>query len=271
MGAEFQCSVTGNVRYALPELRCTHHLVLTPTPLPEVTMAPHFILIDFENVQPKSLGALQGGQHQVRVFVGASQNRVPLELASALQAFGGDAKYIQITGNGSNALDFHIAFAIGQLCTKHPDARFTIVSRDTGFDPLIKHLAAQGTVCKRVASLGESGGTIAPSKRAIGKKVTASKPAVPAPAPAKTPTKAPNSANAPATITIPAEANLAAATARLINLKAGRPRTLKTLSSSLKSWFKPVLTDAAVQVLLDQLSSDGKITIDGNKVTYTLS
>jgi len=234
-------------------------------------MAAHFILIDFENVQPTSLGALHGGEHQVRVFVGASQSRVPLELASALQAFGSNAEYIQITGNGSNALDFHIAYAIGHLSALHPDARFTIVSKDTGFDPLIKYLARKNVVCKRVATLADSGGGGAASKRAVKKLTAASKPAVAAAAPAKAVAK-PATPNPPAAVkaAAAADAPLAAAVARLHNLKAGRPRTLKTLTSSLKSWFKPVLGDAAVQALLAQLSRDGKIHIDGNKVTYTL-
>lgn len=229
-------------------------------------MASHFILIDFENVQPTSLGALQGGEHQVRVFVGASQNRVPLELAAALQAFGSNAEYIQITGNGSNALDFHIAYAIGHLSALHPDARFTIVSRDTGFDPLIKYLAHKNVVCKRVATLADSGGGAAASKRAAKKAVSADKPAVVAPAKAAAkPTSAPAT-----TKPAPIDAQLAAAVARLVKLEAGRPRTLKTLRSSLKSWFKPVLSEAAVTALLDALCRDGKIHVEGSKVTYTL-
>lgn len=230
-------------------------------------MPKHFILIDFENVQPTSLGALQGSEHHVRVFVGASQNRVPLELAAALQAFGSNAEYIQITGNGSNALDFHIAYAIGHLSALHPDARFTIVSRDTGFDPLIKYLAHKHVVCKRVAALADSGGAAA-SKRAAKKTVSADKPAAVTPPPAKAAAKP---ASTPATAKPAAlDAQLAAAVARLVKLDAGRPRTLKTLSSSLKSWFKPVLSDAAVAALLDALGRAGKVHIEGSKVSYTL-
>lgn len=125
-------------------------------------MKPHFILVDFENVQPRNLGTLKDGQHKVRVFLGASQTKITLELAQALQAFGPDAKYVQISGNGSNALDFHIAFYIGRLSALHPEATFTIVSRDTGFDPLIKHLAARGIACRRSPTLADSVAAPAP-------------------------------------------------------------------------------------------------------------
>ena len=45
-------------------------------------MKTHYILIDFENVQPKNLAILNGHPFKVLVFVGANQTRVPLELAS---------------------------------------------------------------------------------------------------------------------------------------------------------------------------------------------
>lgn len=215
-------------------------------------MKPHFILVDFENVQPKSLAALQGGQHQVRVFLGASQTKITLELAQSLQAFGPDAKYVQVSGNGSNALDFHIAFYIGRLSALHPGATFTIISKDTGFDPLIKHLAGKGIACRRSASIGDAGKTVAPVKAPSVPKRTAakeiSKPVAPA----------------------PPDPRLATVIENLGNMKANRPRTLKTLGASVRSWFKPALDDKALAALLDQLAKAGKIKVDGTKVGYSL-
>ena len=48
--------------------------------------------------------------------------------------------YVKISGTGPNALDFHIAFYIGQFAEKDPGANFYIVSQDAGFDPLLNHL-----------------------------------------------------------------------------------------------------------------------------------
>ena len=73
------------------------------------------------------------------VFAGANQTKVPLELVAALQPFGKDAEYITISGSGRNALDFHIAFSIGELSKEDPEGCFHIISKDTGFDPLIEH------------------------------------------------------------------------------------------------------------------------------------
>ena len=100
----------------------------------------NYVLIDLENVQPKNLEILKNHPFKVYVFVGANQAKVTYDLASAMQEFGGNAKYIKISGNGPNALDFHIAFYVGELSKIDPEAYFHIISKDTGFDPLIKHL-----------------------------------------------------------------------------------------------------------------------------------
>src|SRR4029079_18195495 len=102
------------------------------------------ILIDFENVQPKDLASLRGGPFKTKVFCGANQAKIPFDLAAELQPLGLDAEYVRIRGTGRNALDFHIAYYIGRLSAESPGATFHIVSKDTGFDPLIKHLKTQG-------------------------------------------------------------------------------------------------------------------------------
>jgi hypothetical protein len=218
-------------------------------------MKSHFVLVDFENVQPRNLGTLKDGQHKVRVFLGASQTKITLELAQALQAFGPDAKYVQITGNGSNALDFHIAFYIGRLSALHPEASFTIVSRDTGFDPLIKHLAARGIICRRSPSLPDAVPTPAPAKVA--------KAAKPAAAPKR-------NASREASKPVAADPRLTLVLENLGRMKASRPRTVKSLGASIRSWFKPPLDDKALAALMDQLTKAGKIKVDGSKVGYAL-
>src|SRR6478736_1406046 len=116
-------------------------------------MANQYLLVDFENVQPDNLGALQPGEWRILVFLGQHQTRLELGLVQAVQAFGPNAQYIPIVGNGKDALDFHIAFYIGKLSGEQAGARFVIVSKDTGFDPLVKHLDKLGIQCKRVATI----------------------------------------------------------------------------------------------------------------------
>ena len=72
-------------------------------------MRTNYVFIDFENVQPESLGLLEHEHFKLFVFVGAGQTKLPFEIAASLQRLGPRAEYIKISGNGSNALDFHIA------------------------------------------------------------------------------------------------------------------------------------------------------------------
>ncbi|MEX2579214.1 MAG: PIN domain-containing protein [Verrucomicrobiales bacterium] len=110
-------------------------------------MKTNYILIDFENVQPATLFRPPDFPIRIIVFVGEKQQKIPLDLASALQVLGTNAEYIRISGQGQNALDFHLAFWIGRLAERDSQSYFHIVSRDKGFDPLIAHLKTQRRGC----------------------------------------------------------------------------------------------------------------------------
>lgn len=133
-------------------------------------MTSNFILVDFENVQPDILASVTQAKFGVIVFVGASQTKVPFEIAAALQQMGPDAAYVKISGNGKNALDFHIAFWIGQLSARYPSAAFHIISKDNGFDPLIAHLKERGISAARRPSISEIPQLKAPARSAKAQK-----------------------------------------------------------------------------------------------------
>lgn len=68
------------------------------------------MLIDFESVQPDTLAPLIKGHFQVLLFVGANQSKVSFEIAAAMQKLGSRGEYVKMSGNGPNALNFHIAY-----------------------------------------------------------------------------------------------------------------------------------------------------------------
>jgi hypothetical protein len=241
-------------------------------------MATPFFLIDFENVQPKALGRLQPGAARIKVFLGQHQSKLMLELVQALQPFGTDAEYIQITGSGPDAVDFHIAFYIGRLASAHPGAGFTIVSKDRGFDPLVRHLATLGIACRRLPEIPEvatapvaaAAATKAkPAKQAPAKKASKKFTViVDPPTPAAAAKPAATTAN-PATTT--ATTTRARATVVVAWLqKSSRPATLATLRSSIRARFKPPLDDKQVDAVLQSLQGSKKIAVVGTKVTYSL-
>jgi hypothetical protein len=117
-------------------------------------MSDKFLLIDYENIQKVNLSDVPDNT-LVRIFVGQSQKNIPFELVQQAQRFGQSIEWIRIEGQGSNALDFHIAFYIEKLQTEHKKATFIILSKDKGFDPLIKHINNLKGNCRRINSLLE--------------------------------------------------------------------------------------------------------------------
>lgn len=105
-------------------------------------MITHYVLVDFENIQPEAedLSFLNDERIKIIIFVNAYQ-KLSLDRNKALRAFGDRVKYIEMSGSGKNALDFMIAFYLGDIFHGNPDAKAYVVSNDTGFDPLLKHIA----------------------------------------------------------------------------------------------------------------------------------
>jgi hypothetical protein len=117
-------------------------------------MSDKFLLIDYENIQKVNLSDVPDNI-LIRIFVGQSQKNLPFELVQQAQRFGHCIEWIKVEGQGNNALDFHIAFYIGKLQTEHKRASFIILSKDKGFDPLIKHINNLKVNCRRINSLFE--------------------------------------------------------------------------------------------------------------------
>jgi hypothetical protein len=191
----------------------------------------NYVLIDYENVQPKNLALLNGHPFKVIVFVGANQTKIPFDLASGLQALGSNAEYVKIGGNGSNALDFHIAYYIGQLVERDPGAFFHIISKDTGFDPLIKHLKE-----RKISALRERDLSEIPLLRI---------------------------SNATS-----ADEKIDAIVKNLASRGHGRPRKVSTLANTINSLFMKTLEKSELQSLVDKMKQRNMITIENENVSY---
>lgn len=117
-------------------------------------MTEKFLLVDFENVRHVDLSRLDGG-FQVAIFVGASQRSIPIELVTEAQKLGDRMQWIRADANGKNALDFFIAFELGRIMERESPLECVVLSGDKGFDPLLRHLNANGLNCRRVSSMIE--------------------------------------------------------------------------------------------------------------------
>src|SRR5437879_7457594 len=118
-------------------------------------MADSVLLVDYENIGKVDLGAVPAGV-RVPFFFGASQRSVPTEFLKAALKLGERFVPIDIEGQGKNALDFHIAFYLGEYLARSPETPCVILSKDKGFDPLIKHLVRRGFAVRRANSITEA-------------------------------------------------------------------------------------------------------------------
>ena len=196
-------------------------------------MATNYVLIDFENVQPKNLELLSTHPFKVLVFVGAAQTKIPIDLAEAMQSLGADARYIKISESGRNALDFHIACYLGELAAQDPEACFHVISKDTGFDPLIKHLKSRRLKVQREKDLAEI--PILRTSAAVSE-----------------------------------DEKISAVVKNLASRGHSRPRKMKTLSNTVNSLFTPKLDDNELSQLVKDLQKRGYIAINEGNVSYKL-
>ena len=116
------------------------------------------VLIDLENIQNAPLASI-GADVRVFIFVGRTQNSIPFEVTRDAHQLGNRLEWIKIEGDGRNNLDFHLAFHLGRLSNGNPNAEFLVLSKDKGFDPLIKHLVGKNIRCERIEAMTQAGET----------------------------------------------------------------------------------------------------------------
>lgn len=197
-------------------------------------MKTNYVLIDLENVQPRNLEILKGHGFKVLVFVGSKQLKIPFDLAVAMQSLGESAEYIKIDGDGSNALDFHIAYYIGKISATDSNSYFHIISKDSGFDPLIRHLKAKKIFVQREKDISEI-----PLLKISNSKSSSER--------------------------------LDAIIDFLKSRGNAKPRTVTTLSNSINSLFMRKLDEDELSNLVEQLFQRKFAIRDGNKVTYQVT
>ncbi|WP_152052510.1 PIN domain-containing protein [Tautonia marina] len=196
-------------------------------------MRRNYVLIDYENVQPESLKGLDAEHFRVLLFVGATQTKVSYEIAEGMQRLGSRAQYVKMAGKGSNALDFHIAFYIGYLAANDPTAFFHIISKDTGFDPLVQHLKTNKVFIVRSKAI---------------ESITLVKVA--------------NSKTLPDRVAV--------LVADLKKRGTARPKSVKTLTSTVASVFQKQLKEPELAELIAELQRRGFISLHEAKVSYAL-
>jgi hypothetical protein len=207
----------------------------------EQAMSEIVLLVDYENVGRVDLAAIPAGV-RVPFFFGASQKTVPTEFLKAALKLGERFVPIDIEGQGKNALDFHIAFYLGEYLEKSPTSRCIVLSKDKGFDPLIKHLVGRGFDVRRAATLAD---TFASPTQIVSIKASAA---------AKT--KAPPDRRADVLQWLKDSP------------KNRRPRKRKGLAAHLFNHFGKKIPEGDIQAFIDQLVADKQLSDTKGSIIY---
>lgn len=171
-----------------------------------------------------------------------------------MQELGDRAEYIVLETSGANALDFHIAYYLGVLAAADSSGFFHIISKDTGFDPLIAHLKARKILSTRSVSIEEMPCfALVATTNGNGSNVGA----------VETKQKIDSAQTS-------VDELIKIVVGDLIKRKASKPRTPKTLLNTIHAKCGKDIPMAEIEAVFEGLVKHGYVKVDGTKVSYVL-
>lgn len=189
-------------------------------------------------------------------MVGAKQTKLDAEMVAKLFEHAATVQLIRLTASNKNAVDFALAYYLGRAVLADPTAYFHIVSKDSGYDPLIAHLASRHVRVRRHKDFSTLT-FAAPSQSSA---------AVPKPVAKPKPTT-----TAPTAEAIELSDAMQLALERLRKSASNRPKKEKTLLSHLKNGLAHSATEADAARLLAHFVEAGYVRIDDKaNVSYHL-
>jgi PIN domain-containing protein len=216
-------------------------------PLPDM----NHVFVDFENVCTIDNSIFEHKSVTFTFLLGAGQTKLAVELVEKLLVNAASVELVRLTSRGKNALDFTLAYYLGRAAIADPSGFFHIVSKDTGFDPLIHHLQTRHIRARRhddFATLNFS---------------VAAKPATPAQTTPSSKPKLQPKNTAPAM----SDGHPAQILEHLRKVPVNRPKTRKALVSFVKAQL--YITEGEANGVVEELRQCGKINVgDKDKVVY---
>lgn len=200
----------------------------------EKSVKTNYIFIDYENVQPSSFHLTDNYPFKVILFLGNHQTKIPVDLAMAMQELGSNGEYIKIEGNGKNALDFHLSFYLGKFFEQDPNGYFHIISKDSGFDLLIKHLKSKKVLIQRHEKINDIPVLKVSNSKSSSEKVES-------------------------------------VIEFLISRGNAKPRKVSTLSNAISTLFMKKIDVEEIDKIIKELNHKGFIRIEDTKVHYKLT
>ena len=216
------------------------------------TPAPvNHVFVDFENVHEIDPDLIGTKATAFTLLIGPENKKLDLDVVEQLLAHAGSVQFIRLATKGRNAVDFALAYYLGQAVLAAPAGYFHLISKDKGYDPLLEHLKGKHVRVRRHEDFASLAATLLPPP--------AQQPAAPA-------------ANAPAAVHRAEPPSLSDGAMLLLEILrsfASRPRTRKTLTRHVITVLGNKITEEQAAHLIKELCSAGKIAINAqSKVEY---
>jgi len=213
----------------------------------------HHVLVDYENVRAVDLEIVGRKGVRLTLLLGLHEKKLDAELVERLLTHASSVELVRLNAAGKDALDFTLAYYLGRAVASDPTGHFYIIAKDTGYDPMIKHLLSRKIKVARHDDF---------SKLPL----------------SKTPKVKPVATNG---ATYPISSDLldyetrdkyARALEHLRKLPPSRPKNRKRLANSIAGFFGNKTTKRLeIEKLIDQMIKDDVIAIDAKgAVTYSL-
>lgn len=204
----------------------------TTEPQPPV----NYVFVDYENVHEVDLSVIGNKAVHLTLLLGARQTKLDVALVEKLMEHAGSVQLVRLNSSGKNALDFALAYYLGRAVEADPGACFHIISKDTGFDPLLEHLTSRHLQARRHVDYTALSG-MTPPKPSVGGS----------------------------------EESLTRVITHLRKNPNNRPKRRKTLASHLAAFCGKSSTASGVDELIEKLTQAGHLKIgDKEVVTYHL-
>ncbi|MDF1740810.1 MAG: PIN domain-containing protein [Verrucomicrobiales bacterium] len=201
------------------------------------------VFLDYENVVEVDPGVVRRKDIFLTLFRGAHQKSMKNDDVDALLASSNQPKIVDVVVSGKNALDMVLAGYVGYTVRENPGDYFHIISKDTGYDALVKQLRKEYIRAFRRERFED---IPSPVKKASSKPVTSN------------------------IVEVPVD-HLAIVLRYLGKGRADRPRKRETLLNYLKSKLGVSATKQDAKRVMDELCATNRISIGSdNLVTYRI-
>jgi hypothetical protein len=247
------------------------------------------LLVDFENLKPSAadVALIRSGEYRLWVFHGPHQNKFDATLVKAWQPLGGRVDFVQSSKQGKNALDFHIAFKLGDLFADERKtgrrASYVVVSGDGGFEPLFDYMRTLGCVVTLAASIPDALAVPALEETRVAPVIAAPPisqglqrpsrgiiPAVSQPAPASAPKQKAAAKAAPSARNSVVEGDVQTIVAELRAHPQNRPGDRAALERYIVARLGNKITSDAAKAVVVALGQQTVVSFNGTKAAYKI-